>query len=634
VGTSGKDWVFQPHRNLYKMLARNVLEHYDSYKQNQVDKTYVPAYFYLGGAGTGKSRHASEFAHSVQEAIELDTKHPFYHDLTQRLKNPFVFHVSFENGTSLTAEEMDDPWNAIGIRMLQQLLRKPLRHVRKQFLADPADIFQLVAAAANVDLYEDFTGILVVDGVQNILKTYNDGREKQSAFYVLLNQIGGLGMMSRHPSETEDGALRAAPFIMTCVTATYFGPVEEFLAESHRKRIFLPLNQIQPPTWKDGNSLVLSDSPLTRLLVKDVGGYARAVELIADELAKKPEQNIAEFANNLQTQLEIRYREALSVLRDCTLPIVECILSRQQIRLRENIPGSTRRWEDVTSTGLTWFERAESFDTSGYLVAPYIWLWMLARLQASEGTEHLRKFLVDWQFNDYAELLCLKTGKGQVGNTTWQSFERFCCSFRILRSLGFGDEQEMSLKSLHSGCKLQDDRKTKVVNRHLKFAEAVRQCGTNSMVKKRVGISRARSPDEVETKHSGTLDTEAQLSHVILNAASAPAGDFFLSIEIPTPRASNGRDGRGKTVHEVGQCKLIEKKLTQAIYDAEREKSAGSDDIFILYTQTEVPNDLVLPDRSGLVDKSCWNSYFGPFSGRAYIASQYSISRLKNELPT
>jgi hypothetical protein len=62
---------------------------------------------------------------------------------------------------------------------------------------------------------------------------------------------------------------------------------------------------------------------------------------------------------------------------------------------------------------------------------------------------------------------------------------------------------------------------------------------------------------------------------------------------------------------------LVRKKLTQATYDTERRKSTGLDDIFILYTRSETANDFVLPERSGLVDASCWDSYFGPLSDRA-----------------
>src|SRR5439155_8635167 len=264
--------------------------------------------------------------------------------------------------------------------------------------------------------------------------------------------------------------------------------------------------------------------------------------------------------------------------------------------LEDVVPGSNMRWENVIASGLIWFERKQA--TQGYLVAPYIWLWMLARLPTSKNTERRCRFLRNWQFNDYAELLHLATGEGLPGNTTWQSFGVFCCSFRILRSLGFGDGEEVPLEFLHSGCKLRDDRETMVVNRHLDFAEAVHQYRSDSMARKYAATCKARSAEEVDTRHSGTLNADAQLSHAILNGTSAPAGDFFLSIEIPAQRAPNGRGSLGKTVREVGQCKLVRKKLTQATYNAERNKSAGPDDIFMLYTRTETSNDYVLPDRS------------------------------------
>ena len=132
---------------------------------NEIDKTYIPTYFFLGGAGTGKSRHASEFASSVEKAITLReedplyrTQRPFYHELEQRLKKAFVFHVSFENGTSLDEEE-NNLWHAVGARMLHQLLGEPIEYITKRFVADPRTVFRLVAAAHKVDLYDDFTGI-------------------------------------------------------------------------------------------------------------------------------------------------------------------------------------------------------------------------------------------------------------------------------------------------------------------------------------------------------------------------------------------------------------------------------------------------------------------------------------------
>jgi hypothetical protein len=529
-------------------------------------------------------------------------------------------------------EEMSNLWNAIGTRMLHQLLGRPIDDIRDRYVADPAAIFRLVAAAENVDLYDDFTGILVVDGIQKAFTGHDDGRNKNSAVYRLLGQISGLGLMSRSPSEAK--ALRKAPFIMTCITGTCFGPPQEFLADTHRKRVYLPLNRLDTPIWKKDNSPVLDDSPVTSLFVKDVGGHARAIELIADKLDEyrnKVQPNITELANAIYLKLMDRYGEAVSMLHHHALPVVQCVLSRQQIHLGDKIPGSDLRWEQITASGLIWFERTGTdyyYNAPGYLVVPYIWLWMLARLKPSKNTERLCQFLNNWQFNDYAELLHLATGEGSLGNTTWQSFEVFCCSFRILRSLGFEDGQEVPLKLLHSGCKLRDDQETMVVNRYLKFAQAVHQYRTDLIARKDATTHKARSAEKVDTRHSGTLDAGAQLSHLTLNAPSAPAGDFFFSIKTSAQRSPNGKGSQGNIVREVGQCKLIQKKkLTQDTYDAEREKSAGPDDIFMLYTDTRMSDDFALPDRSGLVDASCWESYFGPFAGRAYMASRYSDSR-------
>jgi hypothetical protein len=250
VSTSGVNQAYQPHPDLYETLATPVLEHYTHYKKDQIDKTYIPAYFYLGDAGTGKSRNASEFASSVQKAITLRTEDPLYDELAQRLKTAFVFHVSFKNETPLTEEDMSDLWNAIGLRMLHQLLGKPIDYLRSRYVASPRAIFRLVAAAENVDLYNDFTGILVIDGFQKAFPRYDDD-EKTSTFFSLLGQIAALGLESRHPLDAE--GQRIAPFIMTCVTATCFTSARQYFMHGHTRRVFLPLRDASGQvTWAGG----------------------------------------------------------------------------------------------------------------------------------------------------------------------------------------------------------------------------------------------------------------------------------------------------------------------------------------------------------------------------------------------
>ena len=133
---SGAKWKFQPHSTLYDTLGEHVIEHYIHYTENGIDKSQIPMYFYVGGAGTGKSRHASEFAFTAKNSVrdhglarrpELAQKLGDVQrlDLLQRLESAFVFLVSFENGTSLNDDDRSDLWNAVGVRMLHQLLDEP-----------------------------------------------------------------------------------------------------------------------------------------------------------------------------------------------------------------------------------------------------------------------------------------------------------------------------------------------------------------------------------------------------------------------------------------------------------------------------------------------------------------------------
>jgi hypothetical protein len=277
----------------------------------------------LSGSRTGKSRHGSEFASSIQEAIKLNIQHPLYCELAQRLKTAFVFNVSFENRMSLATEETS-AWKAIGARMLHQLLREPFDVVLHKYDAEPDAIFWLTARAENIDLYDDFTGILVVDRIHAALERVNDRKNKDSYFYRFLNQIGNLSLMSRNLSRSEGGNMRQTPFIMTYVTATCFGPADQILATSYRKHVYLPLNQLKPPVSKNDNLPVLNDTPGICLLMNDVDGHARAIEVITEELAEHQnldQLNITQLAASIFSKLASHYKTAVSMIRGYIFPL-------------------------------------------------------------------------------------------------------------------------------------------------------------------------------------------------------------------------------------------------------------------------------------------------------------------------
>ncbi|KAF9418111.1 hypothetical protein BGZ76_004441, partial [Entomortierella beljakovae] len=94
-----------------------------------------------------------------------------------------------------------------------------------------------------------------------------------------------------------------------------------------------------------------------------------------------------------------------------------------------------------------------------------------------------------------------------------------------------------------------------------------------------------------------------QGKHCIVNGGSAPNVDSFLGLD------------RRPFCTEVHQCKLVNKDPID--YFAEREKAVSNLDFFILFTSRVL--DITLPRNSGVVDKNNWNTYFGPFAGRALI---------------
>jgi hypothetical protein len=116
LSSAGKDWKYQLSEDLEVTLRREIRDHYRKFREGLVDKTCMPLYLFLSGAGTGKSRNATEFHRTAMTCLGDEDE-----ELREKLRNAWVFHTSFENGSSLRPSE-SNPFTAIGTRMLHQLL--------------------------------------------------------------------------------------------------------------------------------------------------------------------------------------------------------------------------------------------------------------------------------------------------------------------------------------------------------------------------------------------------------------------------------------------------------------------------------------------------------------------------------
>ena len=590
--TSGANWEYQPHSSLKHILQRELKEHYKNFLLGRFDKMTLPIYLFLSGAGTGKSRNASEFYQTAVTCLSAQEDM----GLLTRIKEARVFLVSYENGTALRPGE--DSFLAIGTRMLSQLLKKKrgFESVRLTYEPPPPlDVISLIAKHQNRDL-KNTTVILVVDGMQQLMSSKDDGLNSDSLLYRTLSAIADL---------THSGS-----FVIPVCTSTITGPIEGTLKYSHRKRVYLPVASLQPPNYRQGDSLVpvFKNDPITTILVEDCGGHGRALEILNDCLVGRniEECNLNDLMSDLRRDLTKKYRDAIFGSVEDARPIARAILTRTLLSLYKPVPNTKKTPDQYAGSGLIRFEHINEDSPRGYLTAPYIWLWIFVEISHEQGDPILR----DWEFADYGEQKALLNPVLSLQAKSWQSFEKFVASFRCIKSAVIEEDELTTISEVHAGARLNGDIQFK--NHNLQLEIARHQTDTKSK-------NLTASEWNVDCSNS-TVDVH-QFKHCIINAPSSPYGDAFLSLDQPGAESPN----------EIHQYKLTQKLISQEVYEQEYKKSASENDFFILFTTAD--NCVIkLPKRSGIVDGKVFRDYFGPFAGRAYRSamSKSKPDKVKN----
>jgi hypothetical protein len=176
LSSEGKDWEYQLSEDLEVTLRNEIRQHYEAFRNGWIDKICMPIYLFISGAGTGKSRNAAEFHRTAMNCLGDEDE-----ELREKLRNAWVFHTSYENGTSLRLSE-SDPVAAIGTRMLYQLLPEKAFCKIADYKAHPLAVLRLVAKGEKKEL-KDTTVILIFDGIQTFIDSRNDEHNKTSLFY-------------------------------------------------------------------------------------------------------------------------------------------------------------------------------------------------------------------------------------------------------------------------------------------------------------------------------------------------------------------------------------------------------------------------------------------------------------------
>jgi hypothetical protein len=177
---SGSSWDFQASEALKNELKDAIHDHFRYWKAGQLDKSKIPQYYILAGAGEGKSRTAQELQNLLIECTNDNVV------LQDQLRSALVFNLSFENGTKLLQGIEKISSHAIGNRMLFQLLKKHNEtwdDFSNQYIVTPTDVLHRVAKHRNQEL-KDLNVIIILDGIQEAMNDSGDGKDKDFFFTI------------------------------------------------------------------------------------------------------------------------------------------------------------------------------------------------------------------------------------------------------------------------------------------------------------------------------------------------------------------------------------------------------------------------------------------------------------------
>ncbi|CAG8455748.1 11633_t:CDS:2 [Acaulospora colombiana] len=389
----------------------------------QIGRTiYIPGLPYVKpepllytSAGTGKSRNANEFHQTAITCLSAQEDE----ELLTRIKEAWVFHVTYENGFDLREDE-SRPYHAIGTRMLFQLLREKMtlnKIIETYEPPDPLDVVTLIAKHYNQDL-KNITVILVVDGMQQLMVNKDDNLRSDSSFYKTLTSVADLAF--------------CGTFVIPVCTSTITEPID--------------VNGLVP---------VFKNDEITNILVEDCGGHGRALEVLNDCLAGRniEECNVNTLMNDLRSKFTEKYRDAIFHSAEDARPIARAMLTRRILNRYKPIPKTQKTPDEFVGGGLIRFEQIKG-TRDGYLTAPYIWLWIFVEISQQRGDPILR----DWELADYEEQRALLNPVTSLQAKSWQSFDNFVASFRCIKSAVIDEDELVKISDVHVGARLNETK--------------------------------------------------------------------------------------------------------------------------------------------------------------------------------
>jgi len=194
----GRDWLYQGASELVDTLEEHIVPHYNAWRDGLHYKQTNPLYLVLGGSGmVGKSRMLDEMKVLLCTTAEQSKTE----DLMQRMRNAYVFHVTFENDSVLTGKLVNSkvPEFDISYQMLYQLSKdRPEKdwntfsmELNTMYLNWPLTIGEVLRMLEKLEKIDDKENMMVILCLGGLQKLQNNGT-KTCALYKIYHTFTAL----------------------------------------------------------------------------------------------------------------------------------------------------------------------------------------------------------------------------------------------------------------------------------------------------------------------------------------------------------------------------------------------------------------------------------------------------------
>ena len=188
------------------------------------------------------------------------------------------------------------------------------------------------------------------------------------------------------------------------------------------------------------------------------------------------------------------------------------------------------------------------------------------------------------------------TTNRRIYSTNWVKFEHFIADFMKTRSLVFSGTTPVLYEDFHAGAQIGDKCDVLISAKEVdKIYKCVHQIPTKAI------------PHSISTDREGMQAYPSP--NIFINGSGAPAGDVFKPVY----------DASGSVIcNEVFQVKHVHSIVYSAKdIEAERTKAANAGDFFV-FISSGIVNIEKPPVKTVVISEVNFDSYFGPFAGRAW----------------